>query len=161
MKFDRTALVLITACACWQVACRSKPPPQQQGVPSATASLPPLPVDHLADGELAEGKEVAFGFRFPKGFQVTRQFQNAAYATAPVSAERTANYIRRRVTASTEAIGPTRTIFQLAQVKNQPQKHPLRIEVNRLSYKTEIVVHHLVPPPVDKRSWIPAPCSNA
>lgn len=109
---------------------------------SATAA-----VDRLAPGELAEGKERAFGLAIPRDLRVERRFDDSVAASARMPAEWIANYVRRRVDADKVEIGPARTVFDGARVKGAPAESGalLRIEVVQTLVGAELVVRDVTP----------------
>ena len=117
--------------------------------PAPSASVAPLPIDHLAPGELAEGPEKAFGLAIPRTFRVGRRFDDSVFASGAASPETVANYVRRRIEAEAVEIGPTRTIFVRARVKGVGPNSPLlRVEVSEGALGAELVVRNITPAPV-------------
>lgn len=122
--------------------------PEPTPFASASAELPTLPPDQTLPGELAEGNARVAGLLLPSGFEVHRVFEFETYARGPASPEQTANYLRRRLDATSVDVGPTRTIFSSARLKGKGGPE-LRVEVNSLENTTEIVVIEMRPAQVD------------
>ncbi len=127
-------------------ACR-EPRETTRVVSSAvvSASAAPLPVDHLLPGELAEGKESAYGLILPRGFVVDQRFEDAIHASGNGSPEHVTAFVRRRLTVSTVEVGPARTIFAAARSKTGV---PITVEITERENRVEVVVRDLTPPPV-------------
>jgi hypothetical protein len=118
--------------------------------PMPSASVTPLPIDHLAPGELAEGKEDAFGVILPRAFHVVARFPDSVFADSDVSAEFAANYLRRHIDARHVEIGPNSTIFAGAHPKNQlpdAGDRVLKVEVQEKWRGSQIVVRDETPAP--------------
>jgi hypothetical protein len=106
--------------------------------------------DRLAPGELAPGKDVAFGLTLPRALRVYLRDPFAIHAEGRVEAERVSNYVRHQVKAQSIEVGAAKTIFNQARVEGAaaPSK-PLRIEVLKLDQGTRLVVVDLTPRKVD------------
>lgn len=128
-------------------ACREAPPAPTRTVQSAVAvaSAAPVPVDHLLPGELAEGKEDAYGLVLPRGFAVDQRFEDAIHASGSGSPEHVSAFVRRRIVVSTVEVGPARTIFAAARSKTGI---PITVEITDRENRVELVVRNLTPPPV-------------
>jgi len=123
---------------------------QHRGPPEWQAPLD-QPVDRTAPGELAEGKEVAFGLALPRPFAVERRFPDAVFARGTASVEQVASYLRARVTAKSVQAGPTKTLFVGAQPRAGGGDRLLRLEVSATGGgETELVVRDVTPPPVQE-----------
>lgn len=105
--------------------CSSKPVTTTDAGAQATA----LPVDHLAPGELAEGKEKAFGLTLPRDMSIQRQFPNVIHASSKTARpEQVANYFRARVQDGTVSAGAAETKFIGVHAKTELTRN-LAIEV--------------------------------
>ena len=127
-------------------ACSHGAKEQAPGAASAVAR--PVPVDALRPGEIAEGKELAFGFPLPRDMQVTARFSDAIFATGSVGFEALTNYVRERLDAERVDTGPVKTVFASATLKADPNRRVL-VEVTLRSGVVEIVVRDETPKPVD------------
>jgi hypothetical protein len=98
---------------CRRRSANDEPPP--------TPPPPPrLPVDTTLPGELAEGKDQAFGVPLPRVMRVTGRFADIVMATGPAAPDQVANFFRSRVKAEKIETGPTKTVFSNVTVKSQP-----------------------------------------
>lgn len=126
--------------------CREAPVTTRMVASAApSASAAPVPVDHLLPGELAEGKESAYGLPFPRGFVVDQRFEDAVHVSGSGSPEHVTAFVRRRLTVSTVEIGPARTIFASARTKTGV---PVTVEITERENRVEVVVRDLTPPPI-------------
>jgi hypothetical protein len=96
-------------------------------------------VDYVRPGEVAEGKERAFGFPVPRGMRIRGRFPDAVYAEGRLPFVPLANYVRERVEAERVETGPSKTVFDAARLKSN-QAQIVRIEVTSRSGKIELVV---------------------
>jgi hypothetical protein len=97
---------------CRRHSANDEPPP--------TPPPPRLPVDTTLPGELAEGKDQAFGVPLPRVMRVTGRFADIVMATCPAAPDQVANFFRSRVKAEKIETGPTKTVFSNVSVKSQP-----------------------------------------
>jgi hypothetical protein len=132
------ALIVVTGCA-----RNSTPPPAP--APSASATVT---VDRLLPGELGESTTRALGLPVPREMRVERIFSDSFVARGHVDVEPLANYVRRRVDASSVEIGAARTLFPKAHVKGEPDAKMVRIEVVRDNDSSLLIVRDITPPPV-------------
>lgn len=131
------AFALLTGCRAKEEA----PPP-----PIAPPPAPAPAVDQARPGELAEGKEDAFGLPLPRKMVVKARFPDAVFASGQLSLESVANYVRQRVIAAHVDTGPAKTVFTGASIKSAPQRI-VRIEVATVGDETELVVRDQTRPP--------------
>lgn len=122
-------------------------PSEPAPVASSAASLP---VDHLLPGELAEGAARAYGLVLPRGFVVTQRFEGSIFAHGSADTEATTAFVRRRITSSTEELGPGRTTFQNAKIKGASDAPFVRIDISAENPGTLIVVRDLSPVQVEQ-----------
>lgn len=143
---------LLLACACSK---RTAPAP----APSAVASSPEAPVDHLAPDELAPSKVEVYGFPIPRGMEVENSFGDRTYARGHVSPEALANYVREQVSVSHVEIGAARTVFPMARIKRGRKDRVYTIEVLPDGPYTRLVLADTTPPPppppnlTDEERW--------
>ncbi len=88
--------------------------------PPPTPPRPQPPVDSTLPGELAEGKEQAFGVPLPRVMRVTGRFPEMVLAAGPAAPVEVANFFRSRVKAEKIETGPVKTVFSNVTVKSQP-----------------------------------------
>jgi hypothetical protein len=130
--------------------CQSKSVTEQHAAASASASASAtVAPDTAAKGELAEGKEVAFGLRLPRGVYVSARMEDAVFAKGRLGFEATANYMRKRVLAKRVDTGPAKTVFLEAAIKSKPDR-VVRVEVLKRYNGVEIIVRDKTRKPADK-----------
>lgn len=129
------ALLGATLLALPLVACGSKRG-ESVGQPAPSRTTP---VDHLRPGEIAQGKELAFGLPLPRDIRVSARFPDAVFASGRVGFEALSNYVRERVDAESIDTGPTKTVFVQAAPKADPSRR-LRIEVSLQRGMTELTI---------------------
>lgn len=111
-----------------------------------------LPVDHLAEGELAEGPERAFALRLPMASTVTARFAGSVHVRSTLSPDELAGFVRARVAHGTERIGATTrtTTFESVVVPEEPARR-VTVEVRpaerHTGARSEMVVKDVTPPP--------------
>jgi hypothetical protein len=135
---------------------RKAPDPIARPGPAAAPALPVPPVDSLLPGELAEGKEKAYGLPLPRRM-VAHYFPSEVTAIGDVPAEDVANFVRARVLAEHVETGPSKTVFTHVTPKVDPERM-LRIEVIRRGSRTELHViddAHPLPKPglTEEERW--------
>jgi len=116
------------------------------GVANTAAPAPAAPPDQLAAGELAEGKEDAFGLLVPRQFTIAARFPDAIFANGSARAEDLTRYVRERVVSEHVETTSTKTVFTGATSKRAPGRR-LRIEVVTRGQDTELVVRDETRPP--------------
>ena len=143
-----SAVVIVVAAVatCAVGGCKDKPPPT-----TIDAAAPPPP-DHLAPGELAEGKQKAFGLTLPGELTIAREGQWMVNATSQTARpEQVANYFRARVVDGNVAVGAVDTKFVRVHAKGEP-KRDLTIEVRPglPGYAAcEVLIRDVTPPPTE------------
>jgi hypothetical protein len=106
-----------------------------------------LPLDHLAEGELAPGKLEVHGFPVPRGMEIESRLTDRVYVRGRVSPEALANYVREHVAVSHVEIGAARTVFPMAHIKNGPTDRYFTLEVFADGPSTRLVIKDTTPPP--------------
>ncbi len=100
-----------------------EPPPETEGglVKQAKQGRPEAPSpDRLPEGQLLEGDEEAFGFRFPRDMQVTHS-RKRARAAGRVDFDALTDYVKARVLARhAEMFGP-RLVFPRVKIRGQKE----------------------------------------
>ena len=76
-----------------------------------TASASAKPVDHLAPGELLEGREKAFGVALPKGVAVEKRLVDVVYAMGSPPSAAVAKFFSTRVEGGKVTTGDRGTTF--------------------------------------------------
>lgn len=104
------------------------------------------PVDQLAPGEIAEGKETAFGITLPRKMTITARFADTVFARGDLTIEDTTRYVRQRVVAERVDVGPAKTVFTKATSKSDPGKI-LAIEIVSVGNGSQLVLRDATPPP--------------
>jgi hypothetical protein len=126
-------------------ACRSG----QKAAPAASASVRPsaLPLDHLAEGELAPSKQEVFGFPVPVGMRLENNLGDRAYLLGRIPPEHVANYVRQHVVVSHVELGAARTVFPQARIKGGPAGRVYTLEVVPDRLGTRLIIKDVTPPP--------------
>ena len=141
----RSHALLLLGC-CSLVACSSKT--RATGAPgSAAPATSALPLDHLAEGELAPSQIEVYGFPVPRGMAIESRLPDRAYISGRVSPEGLANYVREQVVVSHVEIGAARTVFPLARIKAGPADRVFSLEVLPDGPRTRLVIKDVTPPP--------------
>jgi hypothetical protein len=133
-----TALVALPACR-----KRADPPAPAESASVAAPSAKPL--DHLAPGELAQGKSQVFGFDVPLDMRIQGQFADVAYLEGRVAPEAVANYVRDRVDVAHVEIGAAGTVFPNARIKRGAPDRSYQFEVLRDRGFTRLVIRDTTP----------------
>jgi hypothetical protein len=137
----RAAVLFISA------ACDDASAPDASA-PRKSASARAKPVDHLAPGELKQGKERAFGLVLPEGMKVISRFDDAVHARGRFPPQDIANYVRKQVHVKRVELGAARTIFPHARIQGGSPERQYRIEVVNLGRgETKLEVFDTTPPP--------------
>jgi len=110
------------------------------------------PPDHLAPGEIVEGKERAFGLPLPRASRVAARFAASVHVTSTVTPEQLANFVRARVKDGTVTQGTTSTRLENV-IPRDDQAKRLTIEVRPVrggnGDRSELFVRDATPPPFD------------
>jgi hypothetical protein len=129
-------LLVLAAAACGH-GSKGKP----SSASSSTART--VPVDSVRPGEIAEGKDLAFGFPLPRAMHVKARFPDAVIAAGELDFEPLTNYVRERVDT-----GPVTTVFAGATLKTDPKRR-LLVEVRAAAGMVELVVRDETPKPIE------------
>lgn len=143
MLATRLVALFVTALAALP-ACRKRADPAE-AAPSASAVSSAKPLDHLAPGELAQGKSQVFGFEVPLDMQIKGQFADVAYLEGRVAPEAVANYVRERVEVGHVEIGAAGTVFPNARIKRGAPDRSYQFEVLRDRGSTRLVIRDTTP----------------
>jgi len=122
--------------------CSDDPPPPPP--PPAPAPPPPPAPDQLLPGELAEGKQDAFGLKLPRRMRVTKRHGDVVIAQGTLSLDRVSNYVRDRVTTNQVETGPSKTVF-IDAVTAAHATRKLRVEVSQSGPRTTMYVEAHIP----------------
>jgi len=88
---------------------------QASAVPSVAAH-----VDHLAPGEMLEGKVTAYALKLPRDYSTTLTVKHAVSAEGPGKLEDLTNFIRARVRSGDVHVGASSTRFVGVRVPEEP-----------------------------------------
>lgn len=135
-----TLLCVAALCGCDSDATESVQPVVAPQRPLGT------PVDSTKPGEIAEGKERAFGLAMPRDMLITARFSDAVHAKGKVPFEPLANYVRERVHAERVDTGPAKTVFVNATLKGDANKR-VQVEVSTRGGIVKLVVRNRTRPP--------------
>ena len=141
-KGGAAAVLLVLAVAACGHGSKGKP----SSASSSTART--LPVDSVRPGEIAEGKDLAFGFPVPRAMHVTARFPDAVIAEGELDFEPLTNYVRERLDAGHVDTGPVKTVFAAATLKTDPKRR-LLVEVRSAAGTVELVVRDETPKPIE------------
>ncbi len=134
------AMLFVAACH------RQEPTPAALPAASSAASVAP---DRLEPNELAEGTEIAFKLKLPRGMQVTFRGPFEVRAEGNIEADRVANYIRKHMHSDGVEVGAARTIFGNARVRGDPQAPACQVEVIASGTRTRLIIRDLTPEKYD------------
>lgn len=109
----------------------------------------PTPVDSTLPGEMAEGREKAFGFPMPRDMKIIARMEKVWTAETTMSLESVANYVRARVETDKVETGPSRTVFMEAKPRYDASK-TVKVTVARKSGKTLLIVRDKTRVPAEK-----------
>lgn len=130
-----------------------------QATPPVASSVAPPPVDHLADGELFEGTDKAFGVVLPRNVRIIHGYDDLIVATGTPPADRVANYFRQRLHEGKVTVGARATVFDGVRSAGAPDLElwlsvepgeggeGCRIEVRKLTHEKAPVL------PDDEARW--------
>ena len=119
-------LVALLAAGCRKDAAPAAgdaPPPLPAVVPSA------VPVDHLAPGELVEGKEEAFGILLPRGFDVDQRFVDVVHASGVATVHSVVAYFRPRLSGGSFREGERSATFEHVTAAKSPPDTDITLHV--------------------------------
>lgn len=121
----------------------------KRDTPEAADAGPPRGgPDHLAEGEIPEGKEKAFTLPLPRAVRVGPRFEGTVHVACQHTPEELANFVRARVRDGKVSTGTAATLFEGVSVATAPDKK-LRIEVRRSSplsgFRSEMTVQDVTP----------------
>ena len=109
------------------------------------------PPDHLAAGEVVEGKEKAFGLPLPRLARVAARFERTVDVYSPLSPEELVNFVRARVKDGKVTPGSSSTLLEAVVPLSDPQKlltidvHPFR--GTDAMVRSEMIVRDATPIP--------------
>jgi hypothetical protein len=119
--------------------------------PAVAAAPDAAPRDHLAQGELLEGPEKAFGIPLPQGVRVDSYFPPQILASGPaVKAVDVANYLRARVASGSVKVGAASTMFDHVQAAASPGRQlNIRVEPGPAGNGVLLTIRDVTPPVID------------
>lgn len=109
--------------------------------------------DQLAEGELLETSDEAFGLALPEGLRITKRlYSNVVLVGARPSSE-IIEYLRQHVEAKVESgVGTTTFVDVSVKKPRSDWRGSLRIEVSRQGETTRVELWGEVPPPLPDNS---------
>lgn len=138
--------MLVTATVA--LGCKDKTvDPRADAAASVSAPLPP---DHLAPGEIAEGKLKAFALPLPRDVEIVREFPGVVVARSKtVTPEQVANYFRARVRDGSVSSGSAETRFLNVHATAEPTRDlAIEIRTGLMGVSTcEIMIRDMTRPP--------------
>jgi hypothetical protein len=122
------------------------------GTPTAssrvvTASASATAPDHLAPGELVEGRTTALGVVLPRDLRLDASFMDVAYASGPVGVHPLVQYFRARLTDGSLREGPEAATFERVHAAGAPGKE-LEVRILLQPGGSRVEVRDATPPPV-------------
>ena len=109
----------------------------------------PTPVDSTLPGEMAEGRERAFGFPMPRDMKIIARMEKVWTGETTLALESVANYVRARIATENVETGPSRTVFTDAVPRYDASK-TIKVTVARKSGKTLLIVRDKTRRPAEK-----------
>jgi hypothetical protein len=141
MRFAVFALLLL--------GCSKKESPEELPPPAASAA-PSAPVDHLASGELVEGKEKAFGLALPRDLAVKKRYSDLVYTAGPMGQGPLTKYFQARVREGTVHTTLTETTFDNVRVPGEPKSSlRIRIDADPAGAGSLVEIRDTTPPPLE------------
>ena len=109
--------------------------------------------DQLAEGELLETSDEAFGLALPEGLRITKRLYSNVVLVGTRPSSEVVDYLRQHVDAKVES-GIGSTVFADVTVKKPRSdwRGSLRIEVSRQGATTRVELWGEVPPPLPDNS---------
>lgn len=146
-RFASTVLAL-AACSVIASACKQDTREAPGGVATIEAPDAATPRDHLAPGELVEGKVKVLGITLPSDFKLSATFPDMISAEGPAKPSDVANYLRARVPARSTTVGAASTIFE--DVNTAPGRDlVVKVEPVPNGPGTRITIRDVSPPKPD------------
>jgi hypothetical protein len=107
-------------------ACHRSSPAGETPTAAASAAAvretPSVPADHLAPGELLEGKDKAFDVILPRGLQVDGRFADEVMASGPVALHPLVAYFQAHVQSGGLSEGATSATFDRVMAPDKPER---------------------------------------
>jgi hypothetical protein len=139
----------VVALAALLAACRgtgSTDDSRTSSAPRGSAAPDALPVDHLAPGEVVEGREEAFGIRLPQGIRIDETFARVVFASGPLTVHPIVQYFRSRLHDGDVREGETSATFEHVTAPGKPDRS-LTIHIAEVRRATTIEIRDATPPP--------------
>ncbi len=141
-------------------ACRAGSPSDRDVAPTPVTAAPipgSVPVDHLANGELLEGTEQAFGMNLPRGVHVDEAFADTVYASGMVPLHALAQYLEARLQGGDLREGEAAATFERTQLPGRPGRD-LLVRMSKAGQTVHLEIHDTTPPPLpnlpdEKARW--------
>ena len=138
------AVVVLAGAACHH-AETSESAPTPVG-PSSEAVASAAPVDHLAQGELIEGGQQAFGVTLPRDLQIEESFTDVVYANGHVPIHALVQYLRDRLQEGGVREGADAATFDHVKVRGRPGLE-LQVRIAVAPQGTRVEIRDTTPPP--------------
>lgn len=140
-----------TLASCSSCKHEEKPPPVET-----------KPQDHLAVGEVVEGKDRAFGLPLPRLARIAARFERTVDVYSPLSPEELVNFVRARVKDGKVTPGSSSTMLVEVVPLADPEKR-LTIDVHAFhgndgTVRSEMIIRDTTPIPsepglTDEQRW--------
>jgi hypothetical protein len=129
-------------------ACGNKSKLDEAPAPSAAtaATAVSMPLDHVPNGELAEGTEVAYGIKIPFGFHISSRFEKEITVIGDVPIDKTEKYIAAHVGGGKKFDYNGNYGYRGVRAPSAPDT-PLDIDISKYRFGTMIRIRDMTPMP--------------
>jgi hypothetical protein len=135
------SLALFGAPACKRKEEAPPPPP----APSAASTA-----DHLANGEIAEGRERAYTLALPLHSTIKARFAGSIHVASSHTPEELAKFVRARVKDGKSSSSANESVFDQVVAIKDPSKTltiHVRSAANAADYRSQMVINDVTPTP--------------
>ena len=133
------------------VGCkRDLPVDGSSGGERARDAAAAAPAEHLAPGELVEGKEKAFGLVLPRDVIVEKRYDDVVWARSDVQPLPIADFFKKRVTVGKVSTSLEEATLDQVDVPGMPgQKLYIHITYSQAHVQSRIEIRNVTPPSLD------------
>lgn len=120
------------------------------GSTGAVDAAAPAPPEHLAPGELVEGKEKAFGLALPRDVTVEHRYADVVWAHTNLQPAAVADFFKKRVDGGRSSITLNEATLEDVEVPGQPDKHlTIHLVYSPSHVATRIEIRDVTPPSLE------------